>query len=646
MKSGPVRLLLVEDSEDACVLIAQEMQGHGYEPLWVRVESAAQMEAALSDSSWDVIVADYMLPGFGALPALELVRRKRLDVPFLVISGSVSEEVVVSLMKAGAHDYIMKGNLTRLVPAIEREISECQVRAAHRSAEAALKESENRLLLAEQIGHVGSWELDLVTHHLNWSLETFRIFGYEPGDFEPSLERFFEIIHPEDRELVRETSRRALEEKGVYGIDHRILRPDGSERVVHEQAKILYDSGGRPTRKIGTVQDITERKILEQQLQHSQKMEAVGQLAGGIAHDFNNILTVIRGYAELICSNPRVEPALRGQINQIALSAERASKLTRQLLAFSRKQPIQLRNLSMNELLNNLAAMLEGLLGEHVHLEMRQEEGLPAILADSGLMEQMLINLTVNARDAMPQGGGLVIETKRCQIQSEYARTRPEASPGDFVRMIFRDTGVGMDANVLRRIFEPFFTTKQIGRGTGLGLSTVYGIVKQHQGWIEVASEPGKGTVFTVYFRTTTGAPATLSSPLPSRTLPRGAETILLVEDEPALRTLAKHLLQHCGYTILEAVSGPEALVIWNAHAGSIDLLLTDMVMPGGMSGRELAEQVQKEKPGMRVLYTSGYSLDLVKGRIVLKEGINFIPKPYNASTLCQVVRACLDESP
>ena len=389
-------------------------------------------------------------------------------------------------------------------------------------------------------------------------------------------------------------------------------------------------------------EDITERLNLEAQLRQVQKMESVGQLAAGVAHDFNNILTIIQGHAGLMMTHPALHADLVDSGKQISLAAERAANLTRQLLMFSRRQIMQTQLLDLNDVISNVTKMLKSLLGEPVTLRRDLTGDLPAVHADAGMMEQVLVNLAVNARDAMPRGGTLSVNTFTVDIDEAYVQRHPEARTGCFVCLSVIDTGHGMDAATLSRIFEPFFTTKEIGRGTGLGLATVYGIVKQHQGWVEVQSQVNHGTTFKVFFPVSSKAAAIQDRREP-KAVPGGDETILVVEDEPALRELVQEILQKKGYTVLEAATGNTAFKVWQQHKENIDLLLTDMMMPEGLSGRELAEKVLEDKAGLKVIYTSGYSLDVVSPGFTLKEGLNFLQKPYQPDTLAQMVRDCLD---
>jgi signal transduction histidine kinase/CheY-like chemotaxis protein len=392
--------------------------------------------------------------------------------------------------------------------------------------------------------------------------------------------------------------------------------------------------------------DITDRLNLETQLRHSVKMEAVGQLAAGVAHDFNNILTIIQGHASLLLQSPELPPKNENSIRQITLAAERATQLITQLLMFSRKQVMQQRHTDLNEIIQNLLPMLSGLVGEHVAFHFEAASDLPPVCVDVGMIEQVLVNLVLNARDAMPRGGRLAINTTQETLEPVSTVLNPEARPGHFVCLAVTDTGSGMSPETLTHLFEPFFTTKEPGKGTGLGLATVYGIIKQHRGWITVDSRLGEGSTLTLFFpgAVKPALPASQSrQSQPPISMTPGDETILVVEDEPALRELVVNILELCGYRILHAGTGVEALRVWAAHKNEIHLLLTDMVMPEGMSGRQLAERLQAEKPALKVIYTSGYSPGMAGKDIALLEGFNFLAKPYPPSRLAHVVRECLD---
>ncbi|HTI72202.1 MAG TPA: ATP-binding protein [Candidatus Limnocylindria bacterium] len=384
----------------------------------------------------------------------------------------------------------------------------------------------------------------------------------------------------------------------------------------------------------------------EDRLRQAQKMEAVGHLSGGIAHDFNNILTIIQGNASLLLSGQSSQRDVAEAVPQIIEAANRATSLTRQLLAFSRKQVIQPTEVDLNDVIGNTAKMLRRILGDPITVRTELVSPLPLIHADTGMVEQVLMNLAVNSRDAMPTGGELSIASEVGTIDDPRKIGNPEARPGKFVVLVVSDTGCGIPSDVLPHIFEPFFTTKEIGKGTGLGLSSAYGIINQHGGWIEVTSEQGKGTTFKIYFTAREGSLPPPSAPDPEQSPATGTETLLIVEDDPAVRNLVCGLLKKLGYTTLEATSGVAALDVWRDRQQEIDLLLTDVMMPDGLSGWDLAERLRRDRPGLRVIYTSGYSDDLVNRGATLIEGLNFLHKPYPLTKLSSTVRKCLDSSP
>jgi nitrogen-specific signal transduction histidine kinase/ActR/RegA family two-component response regulator len=391
-------------------------------------------------------------------------------------------------------------------------------------------------------------------------------------------------------------------------------------------------------------EDLTDKRNLESQLRQAQKMEAVGQLAAGVAHDFNNVLTIIQGHASLYMMEPGGDPEVVDSFSHIATAAERAARLTRQLLAFSRKQVMKPKQLELNGLVRQISTVLPRLIGEHIRLVTDLTSDLPAIFADDCNMEQIVLNLSVNARDAMPAGGTITIRTEAVEVTEDHLGEVPEATLGNFVRLSISDTGTGMDEKTRAHIFEPFFTTKDIGKGTGMGLATVYGIVKQHDGWIEVKSEAGKGSTFEIYLPVSTGNHQVERLDVTLYSGPAGAgRTVLVVEDDPGVRFLVKDILLQNEYQVIEAEDGKEALEIAEKGIDDVALLLTDMVMPKGVSGRELAQRLLKKRPELKVIYTSGYSPDLFDPSLVLIEGVNYLPKPYNSDALAGILRGALD---
>ena len=422
----------------------------------------------------------------------------------------------------------------------------------------------------------------------------------------------------------------------------KLKRRDGAVITVQISSRVVPGSDGLPDFFEGVMQDVTEQRVLEGQLRQSQRLEAVGRLAGGVAHDFNNILTAIIGYSELLLDELAPSHPLRASVQEIRAGADRAASLTRQLLAFSRKQVLQAKVLDLNAAIRDLARMLQRLIGEDVKLDLALHAAPATVRADPGQIEQVVLNLAVNARDAMPDGGRLTIETARRVLDETYSRAHADVVPGEYVMLAVSDTGTGMDAETRARIFEPFFTTKELGKGTGLGLATVYGIVKQSGGSIAVYSEPGRGTTFKTYLP---GADAPAPSADAALAAPRsngGRETILLAEDDGAVREVAGQALAQKGYRVLRAPDGQTALELAAAHAGEIAILVTDLVMPG-MSGRELAEALTALRPKLRVLYISGYTDDAVVRHGILAEGLPYLQKPFSAEALAAKVREVVD---
>jgi two-component system, cell cycle sensor histidine kinase and response regulator CckA len=515
----PINILIVEDLVADAELIERELRRANIPFTSRRVDTKEEFLTALRDFQPAVVLSDYNLPQFSGPEALRLLKKTGSSAPFILITGSLTEEVAVSCMKDGAHDYILKTGLTRLPSAVQSALEKIKTIEEKIRAEAALQKSE-------------------------------------------------------------------------------------------------------------------------EQLRMSQKLEAVGQLAGGVAHDFNNLLTVIRGYSELVLNRLDENDDNWPRVEEIKRAAERASTLTHQLLAFSRKQVLQPRLFDLNHLVTDLSKMLRRLIGENIEMTTIIGQEAP-INADHGQIEQVLMNLVVNARDAMPQGGRLTVETSRVEFDEAYAGAHFSVQPGSYVMLAVSDTGSGMDAETRKHIFEPFFTTKEQGKGTGLGLSTVYGIVKQSGGNIWLYSEPGQGTVFKVYLP----AAETNAEPIvtPDRVdLPRGTETIVIVEDEPQIRNLALDCLAHYGYEVLSASNGLEALQLIESLQRPINLILTDVVMPK-LSGRELSERISALLPSAKVLFMSGYTNDSVVNHGILDGAAWFIQKPFTLESLVRRVREVLD---
>ncbi|MDB6111825.1 MAG: hypothetical protein JWR69_3575, partial [Pedosphaera sp.] len=458
--------------------------------------------------------------------------------------------------------------------------------------------------------------------------------------------QLFTLAHAAGDELAKRLSsyRQRFQERTIEQRIERRTTFRSGKKLDLEIVNSFVDVRGQRPLLLGLFRDITEQKRLGEQLRQSQKMDAIGQLAGGVAHDFNNILTVIQGHASLMRSYGDLTPQAAQSAEQIAQASDRAAGLTRQLLTFSRRQMMQPKQLDFNVVVSNMTKMLGRILGEDIAMQFNYSPNLPLVHADVGMVEQVLLNLAVNSRDAMPLGGRLVIGISVLEIGTPDLIKHPAGRSGRFVRLSMIDTGCGIEPENLPHIFEPFFTTKEVGRGTGLGLATVYGILKQHHGWAEVESELNVGTTFHVFFPGSDEPATAKEETVVQQAVPGGTETILVVEDEPPVRELVCKILRAYGYQVLEASTGTLALEIWREHRDTVALLLTDIVMPDGMTGRDLAEKVQKDKPALKAIFTSGYSADIVGKDFILQEGLNFLQKPYHPQKLASAVRKCLDE--
>ncbi len=529
---------------------------------------------------------------------------------------------------------------------IDRAVRLAEIAIGRRREEAdeRLRMSEMRLAKAQEIAHLGTWERHLKSGQLYWSEETFRILGVSPSQ-EITIDLFFSRVAPEEREIVRKAIQKALEEKRPYAIDYRIVLPDGTERYVQEQAEIESDAEGNPLRLIGTVQDVTQSRRLQDQLRQAQKMEAVGQLAGGVAHDFNNLLTAVIGHSELLLHKLAANHPLRQEIEEIKKAGERAALLTRQLLAFSRKQVLQPVVLDLNSMVESMSKMLRRLIREDIHLVTVPYPDLWFVKADPGQMQQVILNLVLNARDAMPKGGMLTIGLGNVELHETHHRRQIAMKPGRYVVLAVSDSGEGMNTATQARIFEPFFTTKEQGKGTGLGLSTVYGIIKQSGGYIWVDSEPGKGATFEIYLPQAEGPFAPDGAAAETPLIVSTSRTILLVEDDASVRIPIRRMLERRGYRMLEANDAEEALQAALSHKGPLDLMLTDVVMPR-MSGRQLADKMAALYPAMKILYMSGYADDALVREAAMDQGRDFIEKPFTSDALVRRVREVLGDSP
>jgi len=503
----PLRLLIIEDLEDDALLLLREVRRGGYDVIHERVDSPAALAAAVARQQWDLVISDYSMPQFSGTDALSFLREKGFDMPFIFVSGTLGEETAVAALKNGAQDYLVKGNLQRLVPAIQRELRESAARR--------------------------------------------------------------------------------------------------------------------------------ERRHLEQQVQQLQKFEAIGRLAGGIAHDFNNALGAILGWVELAGEDAPPASRVHERLQRIRDQAERAAGLTAQLLAFARRQVLQRKRISLNALVEEAVKLLRTVIGEHIEVRICAAPDLRATVADPAQLDQVLVNLCLNARDAMPQGGRLTITTENIEFGQDRCLSAG-VPPGSYVLLSVTDTGTGMDAETIEHIFEPFFTTKEMGKGTGLGLATVYGIVQQHGGIIQCQSQPGQGTAFRVFLPADSGPPEA-REPEDHMQPRRGAETVLLAEDHDGLRESAQCMLESLGYRVLAATNGAEAVELFRRHADRIHVVVLDVVMPK-LSGPNAHLQISAIRPGARVIYTTGYASDATALATISEAGVPILQKPYTPKSLSHTI--------
>jgi len=520
-----------------------------------------------------------------------------------------------------------------------------------KEAEAALARERTFLAEGQALAHLGSWEYSAETGETTWSEEECRIFGIAPRAVSPPYDEMLERhIHPDDAAAMDQTFRAAVSNMAVFESEYRIVRPDGSVRVILDRAQPHVDAQGRLLNYTGASLDVTERRrteaeraALEAELQQSRKLESIGQLAGGVAHEFNNMLAVILGYTELALGT--LDPAsrqLHADLEQIRVAATRSAQVTRQLLTFAGKQVIARRILDLNQAVADALTMLRPLIGEHIQVTWRPAAGLGSIMADPAQISELLSNLCSNARDAIVDTGHVTIETEPATIDAAYCARHPEAAPGHYACLVVTDDGCGMAPDTLEKAFEPFFTTKGVGRGTGLGLSSVMGIVLQHGGFVSASSTLGAGTTVRLYFPSPVEE-TRQARPRTTKELPRGhSETVLVVEDEEALLALTSKLLTRQGYTVLAAASPGEALRLANEHTGTIHLLLADLVLPE-MTGTDLAERIVALRPQVRVLFMSGYAQSVVGTGAVLRAHADLLRKPFTLGGLAVSVRHVLD---
>ena len=635
----PLRALILEDSPDDLELLLLQLKHSGYDVVHTKVEERQEFREAVAQNDFDVVLADYHLPHWTGVEAVVELRNLGKDIPCLLVSGTLGEEAAVECIKQGVSDYVLKEHLSRLPGAISRALTEKVLRDEKGKALAALRLSEarNRDLVENSV--YGIFRLSLDGEFLDANPALLRILGCVGPEELKALNLGRDVFRfPEQYAQFMVICR---DHGKVHGAEAEWRRCDGGIVTVRLHLRRLT-LPNLPDELEAIAEDVTEFRALERQLRQAQKFEAIGQLAGGIAHDFNNVVGAILGWAELGFDQNRSVPQVADRFSRIREQAERAAALTRELLAFARRQVLQPRAVDLNAVASGLISFLDKVIGKHIEFKFLNAE-LDPVKADPTQIEQVLMNLCLNARDAMPDGGRMVIETEMVELDDAYCRFYPYVNPGRYAVLSVSDTGIGMDAATRERIFEPFFTTKERGKGTGMGLATVYGIVKQHGGFIHVYSEPGHGSLFRVYLPTIVGSAetggSTAKAPTPALAEMRGSETILIAEDHESVREMARQALLSLGYRVLSAADGEEALRLCEHETPALAIL--DVIMPK-LGGAATATKLTGAHPGLPVLFTSGYSPD---ANTDPESVAQYLQKPYSPTTLGRVVREMLNQS-
>lgn len=638
-----LRVLVVEDLEDDMLLMLRELRRGGYSVDYVRVETPAEMQVALDRQPWDVVIADYTLPEFSAPAALKLLQQRQQDLPFIIVSGTIGEETAVAAMKAGAHDFVTKGNLARLVPAVGRELREAEERQKRHKAERALRESEERFRqLAENLIESVFWMADPHAQQLLYVSPAYeQIWGRSATQLYANWREWLEAIHPEEQPRIQANFfEQAL--AGRYDEEYRVIRPDGSVRWIRDRGFPIRDASGHAYRIVGIATDITEKKHLESQFYRAQRLESLGTLASGIAHDLNNVLTPILTISQLLRLNqPHLDARSQEMLKVLEESARRGANLIKQILTFTRGTSGECGPVQVTPLLQEVINVVRQTFPKSIEIRQQlAEQSSWFVAADSTFLHQVFMNLCVNARDAMPNGGVLSFAVDHCWVDQAFAQTNLDAQVGHYAVITIADTGTGIPLELRDRIFEPFFTTKAPGQGTGLGLSTVLGIVKTYGGFVQVFSEVGQGTQVQVYLPVIEGISADASQP-PTQLDGQG-EWILIVDDDMAVQQSTRSLLENHGYMVLATHSGNKAIKLCAQHPTDIKLVILDVMMPD-MNGIALIQKLRRLDPQVKIMAMSGLP---VNRDPALSAGANaFLPKPYTLETLLQTIHGLIDDS-
>lgn len=631
----PLRVLVVEDSEDDMLLVLRELRRGGYRVEHLRVETAQEMQTALDHQIWDLVIADYTLPTFSAPAALKLLQEQHQDLPFIIVSGTISEETAVAAMKAGAHDYMTKGKLARLVPAVERELREAIERQKRHQAERGLRESEERFRqLAENMIESVFWMKDPRAGQMLYVSPAYEYIWGQPCEslYQNPLQ-WQESIHPDDQFRVRANYVDQIS-AGYYDEEYRIVRPDGSVRWIHDRGFSIRDAAGEPYRMAGIATDITERKQLEAQFYRAQRLESLGTLASGIAHDLNNVFTPILGLAQLLSLKL---PALNGQaqdylemVKLIEDSARRGAGMVKQILTFSRGTSGNRTPVQVAPLLQEVVKVAQSTFPKTIEVrEVLPMQDLGLVSVDPTQLHQVLVNLCVNARDAMPGGGVLTLSVDRFEVDEVLAQINLDARPGSYIVITVSDTGTGILPDVRDRMFDPFFTTKPLGQGTGLGLSTALGIVKSYGGFLQVASEIGKGSEFKIYLPVMQGQFNEIE--LQEPVFQGNGELVLIVDDDPAVRQVNQAVIENHDYQTIVANDGVEAIALYAKCKDEVKAVLIDIMLPH-MDGVTTIRTLHKINPQIQVIAVSG--LASYREAACAAGAKVFLEKPYTVEDL------------
>jgi two-component system, cell cycle sensor histidine kinase and response regulator CckA len=631
----PLKVLIVEDSKDDAELLLHALRHAGYDPTAAQVQSAQAMRTQLSKRSWDLVISDYVLPGFGGMAALKVLQETDEDTPFIIVSGKIGEDVAIEALKAGANDYLLKDRLSRIGPAVDRALKEVAQRKKRKQAEHSLRESEERYRRLVESCPEGMFILTGETIVFA-NPAAVSLLGVKTP-IELVGKRLLAFVDQNYRDLVDEHLRQALD--GLDGplLEQKMVRVDGSPALVEALARRIQYHGEAAVQVL--CRDVSARKHLEQQLLSAQKMEAIARLAGGVANDFNNLLTVITGYSGLIRSGLAPDHPLQKDLHQVMQSTERAIGLTNQLLAISRKDVLAPEPINLNAVLEQTAPLLRRLMGDSIETNLELAPDLPRIRADRGQLETVIINLCAHSRESMLHGGKLTVRTEALHLKKAQ-HNQIHLRAGDYIVLSIADTGLGLSEEHQEHLFEPFFGSVQPGKNSGLGLATVYAIVKQHGGQIACASEVGKGSTFKIYLPAYKSA-STEGSQTPQFGAAVPGAVILLAEDEEVLREFANLILRKHGYHVLTARDGLEALNVLEQYKRPVDLLFTDVVMPR-MGGAELFKRFVELHPDVPVIFTSGYPRSILVESGLDDTGLEFLQKPYTTASLLEKIRVVL----